>query len=149
MIGGYETRKSGVCRFEGVKTRRFLNAPVSLDFKHRIGRSQDMPIKARYSVECNTTVVNGLLQHDLRVNVRRWSINTKSYRFIPPVNLSKADAHYDLLMNVELNHLADLAAKEAQTLINAACMREYNHERLHYFACNHNRYTLDSVNQNI
>jgi hypothetical protein len=117
MIGGYETKQAGICQFEGVKTRRFLNAPVSLDFKHRIGRRQDMPIKARYSVECNTTVVNGLLQHDL-------------------------------LMNVELNHLADLAAKEAQPLINAACMKEYDNNRLHYFACNHERFMLDSVNQN-
>lgn len=150
MIGGYETRKAGVCSFEGVKTRRFLNAPVSLDFKHSIGAigSQTVSIRDHICIAKTNESASAGVKYWLMADVPRLAVNAKRY-FLEISQAALAEKHSEPMINAQLNDLADVVAKESKALIVFELMDWYRDVNLNFRACNRERYMLDSVNQNI
>ena len=143
MIGGYKTHYAGVCPFEGVKTRRMLHAPVSLDFKHTL-RSY----MTRNSLDLRREIVvdkmpglNGMeiivfvdLQFPWRRFVQSFTVNPElSQKF-----------SVDLL-NVQINQMTDDVLRRANIPAKAGLIREYNRQRIHCYTRNRERFATATV----
>lgn len=129
--------------------RMMLNAPVSMDFLHKLGHKEHCSIIARWFIDSGMKTINGKTVYSLRVEVPRINYVFKKYDFIPPDNANGNLKNFDLMINAELNTIADLAAKEAQPLVNAYCMREFNASNLYLYDCKRSRVLLSCISNNV
>jgi len=129
--------------------RMMLNAPVSMKFKHKLGHKEHYPLNARWFIDSGMKTINGKTVYSLRVEVPRINYVFKKYDFIPPDNANGELKNFDLMVNAELNTIADLAAKEAQPLVNAFCMRECNHSDLYFYDCKRSKVLLSYIANNV
>ena len=130
----------GVNDYEGVKTRRFLNAPVSMDFKHTL-RSY----MTRNSLDLRREIVvdkipglNGveiIAYVDLQFPWRRFVQS-----FIVNPELTLVD-----LLNLQINKMTDDVLQKANIPAKAGLMREYNRQRIHCYTQNRERFATATV----
>lgn len=113
--------------------RMMLNAPVSMRFKHSIGRNY-----ARNNLRDNVRITTDKnpfdksMMYSLRVVLNDLNISFKSYGFTISeyaINLVKNSTE---LINARLNDMSNVAAKDAKIPFNAAMMKMYDKSWLKY-----------------
>lgn len=133
---GYKTCFMGANDCEGVKTRRLLNAPISMDFKHtlrsymtrekldmrRLVRIEEDPRLNGFEI----VLILWLPFHSVtrRKLVSRFEVDSM------PQNLVYS------LMNQNVSQLIE----SAKLPVKLALMREYNRQTLHCYGRNRERY---------
>lgn len=136
MKNGYVTYFIPNC-YEGVRTRRMLNAPISMNFRHTL-RSYLTP-----------------LEQDWRDCVRIYQdkqFYCTTISFVMPVGsrrvLSRAridnSALYvmdESLINLQINEAIKDVMESARIPATSALMQEYNRQTLHCYTRNRERYS--------
>ena len=125
MKNGYVTYFTPNC-YEGVKTRRMLNAPISMDFKHTL-RSYMTPVNQdwrncvrieQYNLS-DCTTISFVMQVGSRRLVNRVRIDN-----------SALDAMDESLRNLQINEIIKDVMESARIPAISALMQEYNRQEL-------------------
>ena len=133
---GYKTYFMGANDYEGVKTRRMLNAPISMDFKHTLRsymtqEKLDMRRLVRIDEDprFNCFEIVLILRLPFYSVIRRKLISRFEVDSMPQ-NLVYS------LMNQNVNKLIE----SAMLPVKLALMREYNRQTLHCYGRNRERF---------
>ena len=136
MKTGYVTYFMYSNCIEGVRTRRMLNAPISMIFKHTL-RSYNMQnrLDLRNMIERIVDWMPGTqtLRYKSILRLRRYGVSCEKWLDVP-VAFSK-DA-----LNLQLNQVDDFLVKESKLNAKNALMREYNRQTLHCYTRNRGRF---------
>jgi hypothetical protein len=136
MKTGYVTYFMYSNCIEGVTTRRMLNAPISMNFKHtlRSYHTQNR-LDLRNMIERTVDWMPGTQTRRYKsiIRLRRYGINCEKWLDVSD-DLSKD------VLNLQLNQVADFLVKESKLIIKNALMREYNRQTLHCYTRNRGRF---------
>jgi len=134
---GYVTYLMCANYLEGVKTRRMLNAPISMNFKHTL-RSYMTPVRQDWR-NCirieqynrsGCTTISFVMQIGSRRLVNRVRIDNSALDFMD-----------ESLRNLQINETIKDVMESARIPAISALMQEYNRQTLHYYTRNRERYS--------
>ena len=137
MKTGYVTNLICANYLEGVKTRRMLNAPISMNFKHTL-RSYMTPVRQDWR-DCvrieqgnqfNCTIISFVMQ----IGARRLLSRVR-------VDNSALDVMDESLRNVQINEIIKDAIESARIPAKSALMQEYNRQTLYCYVRNRERFS--------
>jgi hypothetical protein len=132
---GYVTYFTPNC-YEGVKTRRMLNAPISMDFQHTL-RSYMTPVRQdwrncirieQYRSDCTT------ISFVMQVGSRRLENRVR-------IDNSALDVMDESLRNLQINETIKDVMESARIPAKSALMQEYNRQTLHCYTRNRERFS--------
>lgn len=147
MIGGYKTHFAGVCEFEGVKTRRMLHAPVSMDFKHTLRSYMTRGFLDLYRLIERTKEPMPEFQttrYKTRIRLETYDLRFERWLDVHDYELSGSASDIDRL-NLKLNKIAYNLAEESKLAAITAVMREYNRRTLYCRTENRERFATATV----
>ena len=136
MKNGYVTYLIANC-YEGVKTRRMLNAPISMNFKHTL-RSYMTPvnqdwrncIRIEQYNRSDCTTISFVMQVGLRRLENRVRIDN-----------SALEVMEKSFINLQINEMIKDVEESAKIPAISALMREYNRQTLCCYTRNRERYS--------
>jgi hypothetical protein len=135
LKNGYVTYFTPNC-YEGVKTRRMLNAPISMNFKHTL-RSYMTPVRQDWrncvSIEqdkqFDCTTVSFVMPLGSRRLVNRVMVDNSALDFMD-----------ESLRNLQINETIKDVMESARTPAISALMQEYNRQTLYCYTRNRERF---------
>ena len=136
MKNGYVTYFTPNC-YEGVKTRRMLNAPISMNFKHTL-RSYLTPVRQDWR-DCvrieqynryDCTTISFVMQFGSRRLENRVRIDN-----------STLDIMDEALRHLRINEIMQGVMESARIPVKTALMREYNRQTLYCYTRNRERFS--------
>ena len=136
MKNGYVTYFTPNC-YEGVKTRRMLNAPISMNFRHTL-RSYLAPvqqdwrncIRIEQDNRSDCTTISFVMQVGLWLLENRVRLDN-----------STLDAMDESLRNLQINEIIKYVMESAKIPAKSALMQEYNRQMLYCYTRNRERYS--------
>lgn len=143
MKNGYVTYLMCANYLEGVRTRRMLNAPISMDFRHTL-RSYMTPVRQDWrncirieqDNQADCTTISFVMQIGSRRLVNRVKIDNSA--------LDVADeflTHAECLRHLQINEIIKDLMESARIPAKLALMREYNRQTLYCYTRNRERYS--------
>jgi len=135
LKNGYVTYFTPNC-YEGVKTRRMLNAPISMNFKHTL-RSYMTPVRQdwrncirieQYRSDCTTIFF--VMQVGSTRLVKRVRID----------NSALDDMDFSL-RHLRINEIIQDVMESVRLPVKSALMQEYNRQTLYCYTRNRERYS--------
>jgi hypothetical protein len=138
---GYVTYLMGANDIEGVKTRRMLNAPISMDFNHTL-RSYMTPmrqdllncIRIEQDEQFDCTTVSFVMPVGSRRLLSRARIDNAGFYAVG-----------ESLRNLQINQVVKDVMELARISAKSALMQEYNRQTLHCYARNRERYATSTA----
>lgn len=128
MIGGYEIKQAGLCPFEGVKTRRFLNAPISMDFKHTL-RSymtrERLDLHSMIEREREARYDLRMMRYKTRIRLPGSGLRLERWLDVDDLYLL-SDKTNGLAINMQLNCITDSIIKDFKPMAIKHLMQQYN-----------------------
>ena len=136
MKNGYVTYFTPNC-YEGVKTRRMLNAPISMDFRHTL-RSYLTPVRRDWQncvrieqdKQFDCTTISFVLPFGSRRLVNRVRLDNSALDFMD-----------ESLRNLQINETIKDVMESARIPVKSALMREYNRQTLYCYTRNRERFS--------
>jgi hypothetical protein len=134
LKNGYVTYFTPNC-YEGVKTRRMLNTPISMNFRHTL-RSYMTPVRQdwrncirieQYRSDCTT--ISFVMPFGSRRLVNRVRIDN-----------SALDIMDEALRNLQINEAIKDVMESARIPAISALMQEYNRQTLYCYTRNRERF---------
>lgn len=133
---GYVTYFTPNC-YEGVKTRRMLNAPISMNFRHTL-RSYLTPvwqdwrncIRIEQDNQSDGTTISFVIQIGSRRLLRRVRVDN-----------SALDVVGESLRNLQINETIKDVMESARIPVKSALIQEYNRQELYCYTRNRERYS--------
>ena len=136
MKTGYVTYFMGANDLEGVKTRRMLNASISMDFQHTL-RSY----VTREKIDMRRLV---LVTEDPRFNCFEIALSVTfpagSVRRVVTMNRTELESMPRHLAYSLTNQKINQVVESARLPVKSLLMREYNRQTLHCYMRNRERY---------
>lgn len=136
MKNGYVTYFTPNC-YEGVKTRRMLNAPISMDFRHTL-RSYMTPVRQDWrncvrieqDNQSDCTTISFVMPFGSRRLVKRVRIDNSALNVID-----------ESLRNLQINETIKDVMESVRIPVKSALIQEYNRQTLYCYTCNRERYS--------
>lgn len=135
MKNGYVTYFTPNC-YEGVKTRRMLNAPISMNFRHTL-RSYMTPVRQDWrncvrieQDRSDCTTISFVMQ----VGSRRLENRVR-------IDNSALDIMDEALRHLQINEAIKDVIESARIPAKSALMQEYNRQTLYCYARNRERFS--------
>jgi len=137
LKNGYVTYFTPNC-YEGVKTRRMLNAPISMNFKHTL-RSYMTPVRQDWrncirieqDNQSDCTTISFVMQVGSRRRLLRRIM----------VSNSALDVMDESLRNLQINGIIKDVMESARLPAISALMQEYNRQELYCYTRNRERFS--------
>ena len=135
MKNGYVTYLICANYLEGVRTRRMLNAPISMNFKHTL-RSYLTPVRQdwrncirieQYRSDCTT--ISFVMQVGSRRLVNRVRVDN-----------SALDVMDEALRHLRINEIIQDVMESARIPVKSALIQEYNRQELYCYTRNRERF---------
>lgn len=140
MKTGYVTYFIYANYLEGVKTRRMLNAPISMNFRHTL-RSYMTPVRQDWRdcvrVEQDNQFDCATISFVMQVGSRR-----SMWRLMRQVRLDNLGLNVmdKQLINLQINETIEDVIDSARLPVKSALMREYNRQTLLCYTRNRGRF---------
>ncbi|NCB47990.1 hypothetical protein EOM81_13385 [bacterium] len=137
MKTGYVTYLVCANFLEGVKTRRMLNAPISMNFKHTL-RSYMTPVRQDWrncirieqDKQSDCTTISFVMPVGSRRLLRRVRLDNSILDFMD-----------ESLRNLQINETIEDVIESARISAKSALMQEYNRQTLLCYTRNRERYS--------
>lgn len=139
MKTGYATYFLYSNYLEGVKTRRMLNAPISMNFRHTL-RSYMTPVRQDWR-NCVRIERNNQFEFDCTDIYFVMTVGSRRLLKRVSVDNSALDAMDESLRHLRINEIIQDVMESVRIPVKSALMQEYNRQKLYCYKRNRERYS--------